>query len=797
MALFYELEASDATFSTAVADVTAKETGTYTETKAGQSENATSPELVTEQLIGDLALILICGAVSTVIFKKLKQPLVLGYIVAGFLVGPHFLLFPSVANEANIDFWAQIGIIALLFSLGLEFSFKKLLNVGGTAVTTTTLSVTCMMTLGYGVGKILGFSSINSLFLGAMISMSSTTIIIKALNDLNLNRRRFVPGVFGVLICEDLFAVLLMVILSSIAINNSFEGSDLLMSVSKLVFFLIIWFVIGIGLIPTFFRRYRKIINDEILLILAMGLCFLMAVFSVYSGFSLALGAFVMGSILAGTCEAEHINKVVKPIKDMFGAVFFISVGMMVDPAIIVEYIGPILLLSATVIVGKITFITFGMLLNGQPLKIAMESGFSLTQIGEFAFIIATLGMSLGVINPTLYPIIVAVSVVTTFFSPYFIKFAEPAYNKLLPHIPKKLEFIINRYSKEAAEENETKTIWKQVISKYAWRIILYSTLIIGIETLAKQYLFPFLTEIWSGFGKGVATALTVAFIAPFVLALAYPNITRKQRKRLEETSTRLVNVPIVVLAIFKVLLAFGYIFWFLTGVYPNAAGITLSIACFILLFIFFSKKVKKQMRSIEHKFVANLNERELRKTGKANNIVSDLHVAYMTVGFDCPFVGERLGHSNIRKEYGVNVVSIQRGSQTIPVPKSDTRIFPGDLLGVIGTEEQIDPLIPIVENGIEQFDDGKSHEMLYTHFVIAYDSALVGRSASSIKMRDNYSSLLIAIQRGENEFLKPDGSELFKAGDVLWIVGDSGMIEKMKHLKQLPEPENAGGKPQ
>lgn len=793
MAFFYELEASDASFSTAHADVTVKGAETSTETKVNPNENTPSSELVTEQLIGDLALILICGAISTVIFKKLKQPLVLGYIVAGFLVGPHFLLFPSVANEANIDFWAQIGIIALLFSLGLEFSFKKLLNVGGTAVTTTTLSVTCMMSLGYGVGKFLGFTSMNALFLGAMISMSSTTIIIKALNDLNLNRRRFVPVVFGVLICEDLFAVLLMVILSSIAINNSFEGTDLLMSVLKLVSFLIIWFIIGVGVIPPFFRRYRKIINDEILLILAMGLCFLMAIFSVFSGFSLALGAFLMGSVLAGTCEAEHINKAVKPIKDLFGAVFFISVGMMVNPGIIAEYIGPILLLSATVIVGKITFITFGMLLNGQPLKIAMESGFSLTQIGEFAFIIATLGMSLGVIDPTLYPIIVAVSVVTTFFSPYFIKFAEPAYNKLLPHIPKQMGFIINRYSKEAAEESETKAIWKNVISKYAWRIILYSTLIVGIETLSKKFAFTFLIDLWGEPGKAIATALTIAVIAPFVLALAYPNITRKQRAKLKEKS-RMVNVPIMVLATFKVLLAFGYIFWFLTSIYPNATGIILSIASFILLFIFFSKKVKKQMKSLEHKFVANLNERELRKTGKANNIVSDMHVAYMTVGYDCPFVGERLGNSNIRKEYGVNVVSIQRGSHTIPVPNSNTRIFPGDLLGVIGSEQQIDHLIPIIENGIEQYEEGNAHEVIYTHMLIPYDSVLIGESTQSINLRNRYSSLLVAIQRGENEYLKPNGNELFMAGDILWLVGDISKIEELKHLKKLPDEEDSVG---
>ncbi|MDE6715196.1 MAG: cation:proton antiporter, partial [Muribaculaceae bacterium] len=386
-------------------------------------------QLRTEDLIGDLALILVFGALSIVLFKKLKQPLVLGYIVAGFLVGPHFLYVPSVTNEPNIEFWGEIGIVVLLFALGLEFSFKKLMNVGGSAVIASLTCVTGMLLTGMGVGKLLHFSFINSLFLGAMLSMSSTTIIIKAISDLNMKRRKFVPLVSGMLVCEDLFAVVMMVILSSIAVKNSFEGSELVMSVAKLVLFLVLSFAVGVYVIPSLFRYFRRTINDEVLLIIAMGLCFGMSIIAVKAGFSLALGAFLMGSILAGTCEAERIEHVVKPVKDLFGAVFFISVGMMVDPVLIWEYIGPIMLISACVIVGMILFGTLGMLVAGQPLKIAIESGFCLPQIGEFAFIIATLGMNLGVLDATIYPIIVAVSVITTFFTPYFIKFAEPVYN--------------------------------------------------------------------------------------------------------------------------------------------------------------------------------------------------------------------------------------------------------------------------------------------------------------------------------------------------------------------------------
>ena len=400
-----------------------------------------------ESLISDLAFILLLGAVVTLVFKWIKQPVVLGYIVAGFLASPNFKPLPSVTTMENIEFWAQIGIIVLLFSLGLEFSFKKLVNTGGSAVVTALIIVAGMMGTGFLIGHLLGFTTINSLFLGGMLSMSSTTIIIKAFTDLNLRHKRFASLVFAVLIVEDLFAVVMMVLLSSIALNNSVEGGEMLMSVSKLAFFLIIWFLVGVFVIPSALNRFRRFLNNETLLVVSMGLCLGMAVFSVFCGFSMALGAFVMVPYSAGTSYAERIENVTMPVKDLFGSVFFISVGMMVQPDIILQYWWPILLLSVVVIVGMIIFGTFGMLVTGQPLKIAIQSGFSLTQIGEFAFIIATLGMSLGVLNPEIYPIVVAVSVITTFTTPYFIRLADPAYARVEKRLPERLRFLIDRYT--------------------------------------------------------------------------------------------------------------------------------------------------------------------------------------------------------------------------------------------------------------------------------------------------------------------------------------------------------------
>ena len=735
-----------------------------------------------EGLIADLALILVLGAISTIVFKKLKQPIVLGYIVAGFLVGPHFDYFPTIHNEENIDFWAQIGIIVLLFSLGLEFSFKKLMNVGGSAIVTALIIVAGMMGLGFVVGHVLNFSNINSLFLGGMLSMSSTTIIIKAFNDLNMSHRKFVPRVLAVLICEDLFAVVMMVLLSSIAINNSVHGGELLMSILKLVFFLVIWFSVGVYLIPTFFKYSRRLINDEILLVVAMGMCFLMAVFSVYSGFSMALGAFVMGSILAGTCEAEHIEHVVKPVKDLFGAVFFISVGMMVDTGIIVEYASTIVTLSLVVIVGMIVFGTFGMLATGQSLKIAIESGFSLTQIGEFAFIIASLGLSLNVLEPSLYPIVVAVSVITTFFTPYFIKWAEPFYNRLMPHLPTRLLYLLERYSKQESSVSEEKKIWKAVIGRYAWRILLYSTMIIAIVVVSTSYLLPFMDKlVGEDWGDVITAGITLTVMSPFLLALSMPTTKQSEWQALQSKSGSRSTMPLVVLSIMRLLMVFALVTYYLSDVFTLTAGVSMGFGFIFSLIIFLSKKVRRRMRDMELRFIRNLNERELRRSGHDSNLVSDLHVAYIKVGYSCPFVGERLRNSNLRKNYGVNVVNIQRGAQTFPIPNGDMRIFPGDMLGIIGNDEQIQRLLPIMEDSAENSEVHDDVEVKFMPIEIGEHSPLVGKTSASIRLRDDYQALLVAIQRGENRYIKPDGSEVFEPHDILWVVGNDAKLAPLK----------------
>ncbi|MDE5643017.1 MAG: cation:proton antiporter [Muribaculaceae bacterium] len=731
-----------------------------------------------EGLITDLAFILLLGAFVTVLFKWIRQPVVLGYIVAGFLASPHFAYLPAVPTDATIDCRAESGIVVLLFSLGLEFSFKKLLNSGGSAVVTALIIVVGMMLAGFAIGHILGFNTINSLFLGGMLSMSSTTIIIKAFTDLGLRQRKFASMVLAVLIVEDLFAVVMMVILSSIAINNSVEGSQLLLSVGKLVFFLVMWFIVGVYVLPSMLNAFRRFLNSETLLVISMGLCLGMSVFSVYCGFSLALGSFVMGSILAGTSYAERIEHVVTPVKDLFGSVFFISVGMMVQPAILVEYWLPILILSAVVITGMIIFGTFGMLVTGQTLKVAIESGFSLTQIGEFAFIIATLGMSLGVLVPTLYPIVVAVSVITTFTTPYFIKMAVPVYNAIERHLPARLRFLIDRYQNEASKDAASGHKWGKVIRRFAGTTIIYSIILTAIMLASKTYLAPWLDSLFPDWSRMLGAAVTLCCMAPFLLALVSPPSSDSI------ASTPGARIPCIVILVFRWIIAFIFVIQVLSRAYSAWTGIYVAVAILLLAALYFSKRLRGQMSRMETKFIDNLNERELRRSGRNNQVVSDLHQAYMTVGSGCAFAGQTLADSNLRHRFGVNVVSIQRGPRLISIPGARQRLYPGDVIGVIGTDEQLQRMLPEVEVSLpEGQSDG---EVRLASVLLDESSPLAGATPRSSSLRSSYDAIVVAVQR-EGEYIDSDPDLIFRSGDLVWLVGDPKKIAGLKFKQEKP----------
>lgn len=736
-----------------------------------------------ESLILDLAFILLLGAVVTVLFKWIKQPVVLGYIVAGFLASPQFTYLPSVASDANIHFWAEIGIVVLLFSLGLEFSFKKLVNSGGSAVVTALIIVVGMMGAGYVVGYAMGFSSINCLFLGGMLSMSSTTIIIKAFTDLGLRQKKFASQVLAVLIVEDLFAVVMMVILSSIAAGNSVEGIELVYSVGKLVFFLVIWFLVGTYVLPSAFKSVSRFLNSETLLIVSMGLCLGMAVFSVYCGFSLALGAFVMGSILAGTSYAERIEHVVTPVKDLFGAVFFISVGMMVNPAVIANYWPSILLLSAVVIVGMIVFGTFGMLVTGQTLRVAIRSGFSLTQIGEFAFIIATLGMSLGVLDASLYPIIVAVSVLTTFTTPMFIKMSLPVCEFIERHLPGRLRFLIDRYHKNVSQEQASTAVsWFELIKKSLARTMLYAIVLVAITIVARQYLLGWLDRVISDWSHALTLTITLAAMAPFLMALVSPlaRVLSALKKGDKQAGVKLTTAGIV-MAIFSFIIALFFASATIIWLYSMTAALSVGLSAVLLIVMIFSSRVRRRMAGIEARFLDNLNERELSRRGTNNTIVHDLHLAYMTLGSGSEFLGQRLCETKLRDRYGVNVVSLQRSSgELFPMPPANIRLFPGDVLGVIGVDEQLESLLPAVEASNAETNPASSD---YTLFSVRLDanSPLVGKTPRTSRLRNNYDAVVLAVERGE-EFFDQNPDLQFNADDILWLYGDRHRLQSLKN---------------
>lgn len=502
-------------------------------------------------LILDLTLITIYAAIVTLLFKKLKQPTVLGYILAGILAGPYFDLLPTVTDRENLSLWADIGVIFLLFGLGLEFSFKKMINVGKAAMITANANILFMLFLGYNTGLLLGWTTMDSFFLGSMISMSSTTIIIKAFDDLNIKKQKFTDLVFGVLVVEDLVGILLLVLLPTIALGSTIDSEALLFSTGKLILFLVLCFVTGIYLVPTLLKKIDSFLNDEQLLLVMIALCFGMVALANYSGFSSALGAFIMGSILAETPLIERIEKTIKPLKDFFGAVFFVSVGMMVNPAMFIEYAWPICVITFIVMAGKVAFSCFGFIVSGQPLKTSVLGAFSLAQVGEFAFIIASLGMSLGVLHKQVYPIIVAVSVITTFFTPMMIKFAEPMFNVIKRYLPEKWQEFL---AKHAAGQKETKSeerLWNMLLKNYLLRLILFIMINYAVIGFSNYFVRPWVHQYLPNMAaRAAVTAITLLLMSPFLKALIgwetiLPVVLSEKFRPLSETANQLFKVNI------------------------------------------------------------------------------------------------------------------------------------------------------------------------------------------------------------------------------------------------------------
>lgn len=744
-------------------------------------------------MIKDLALILVMAGIVTLIFKKLKQPLVLGYIVAGFLVSPHMPYTASVVDVESIHLWADIGVMFLLFSLGLDFSFKKILRMGASPIISTCTIIFCMSMLGLAVGRAFGWGQMDCIFLGGMLAMSSTTIIYKAFDDLGLRQQQFAGLVMSVLILEDILAIVMMVMLSAIAHGN-LEGGQMLHSVMSIVFFLVLWLVVGIFAIPLFLRSVRNLINNEVLLVVALGLCCAMAVFSTQVGFSSAFGAFIMGSILAETIEAERIEKLVEPVKNLFGAIFFVSVGMLVDPKILVEYAIPIALLVLTILVGQSVFGTFSFMLGGESLKSAMRCGFSMAQIGEFSFIIASLGLSLGVISDFLYPVVVAVSVITTFLTPYMIRLATPAYNNLESHLPNKLINSLNQIA-VGSHHTQEQSKWKKLLTQMAINTVVYSILTSAAIAMMLTFVLPFMRELLPGwelhwYANAVTGVLTVLVIAPFLRAMVMKKNRSEEFRALWAENNR-NRLPLIFTILVRVVIAVAFIFYICNYLSRFTNALMITIALVVIVLIIFSRWVKHRSITLERLFVQNLRSRDIEAQvqGKKRPLYEgrlldrDIHIAEFEVPSDSKWMGQTLKQLNLGRKYGVHISSILRGGWRINIPDGDYIIFPGDKLQVIGSDEQFTSFREALEKERLGVDvNFEQREMLLRQLIIGHDSPFVGKTLIESGIRDFYSCMVIGLEEGKQNLSPFRPNRKFEEGDIIWVVGERESLDALLH---------------
>lgn len=745
-------------------------------------------------LIEDLALILVVAGIVTLVFKKLKQPLVLGYIVAGFLVSPHMPYIMSVVDKGDIHTWADIGVMFLLFSLGLDFSFKKILKMGMAPVIAALTIIFSMMTLGILVGHSFGWNRMDCIFLGGMLAMSSTTIIYKAFDDLGLRQQRFASLVMSVLILEDVLAIVMMVMLSAIASGNNPDGGEMLGSILKIGFFLVLWFVVGIFLIPLFFRKTRKLMNSETMVIVALGLCCLMAVLSTKVGFSSAFGAFVMGSIIAETVEADKIIKLVEPVKNLFGAIFFVSVGMLVEPKVLVDYAIPILVLVLTILLGQGIFGTAGFMLSGQSLKNAMRCGFSMAQIGEFAFIIASLGLSLGVIGKFLYPVVVAVSVITTFLTPYMIRFAEPCYNHIEKHLPKKWVRRMNHVGNAHQNSTEEENAWKVLLRKMLINTAIYGILSTAVVTLMLTFVLPLCRNMLGHWpGNAVCGLFTVLMISPFLRSMVMKNVHSDEFRQLW-TESLLNRLPLIFTMIVRVAIAAMFIFYIVNYLTRFKEALMITIAGVALVAMVLSRRLKHRSIKLERLFIKNLRSREIaeqvngerRPLFEGRLLDRDIHIGDFDIPEDSTWIGRTLKDLQFRNRFGVHVSSILRGSLRINIPNGRQIIFPGDRISVIGSDEQLKNFSQAIANELIPEDpEIEKREMELRKFILSDGTPFIGKTLAESGIRDRYGCMVVGVEEGQENLTLVDPQRKFEKGDIIWLVGEEADLEKVR--QQIP----------
>lgn len=746
------------------------------------------------EIISDLALILISAGLVTLIFKRLGQPLVLGYIVAGFMAGPHMPYTPSVTDTSSIQSWADIGVIFLMFTLGLDFSFKKILKMGPKPIFAACMIVFCMMSVGNVAGFLFGWNSMDRLFLGGMLAMSSTTIIYKAFDDLALRSQKFSSEVLSVLVLEDILGILLMVVLSAMAVSRTFEGAQLLGNLLQLSFFLIIWFVVGVYVVPTFLRKSGKWINDETLLIVAIGLCFMLVVMASKAGYSSAFGAFMMGSILAETTEAENVERVVKPLKNLFGAIFFVSVGMLVNPQILMQYWWPILVLTLAIIVGQTIFGSISFLLSGQSLRVSMQCGFSLTQIGEFAFIIASLGTALNVTSQFLYPVVVAVSIVTTFLTPYMIKAAVPSYNTICRLIPERIHGKTNS-NKNPLQDAQPPRPWRTLIGSLLSGVSIYLALSVAVVLIAFGFLLPFCRTIFGHWpGNTICAVLTISLVSPFLRAIVIRKNHSESWKILRQKGRGNRCGLLLTIGIRYALATFvvAYVINFLSPLpSPWRLPVHISISASLVGAMVASRRIKYLSILMERNFVKNLRSRDTKKQLEANGkrpayagrlLSHDIHLSQLQIPANSNWCGKNLRELQFGENCGVLIAAIIRGPYRINIPDGGATLYPGDRIEAIGDDDSLQHFSERIGSEITPLTENTSKYQLMLHRLnITRNSPMIGGTLKSSHLKEKYHCMAVGFEADDGTIDTADSSRVINSNDTLWLVGEEQSLKRVE----------------
>ncbi len=741
-------------------------------------------------LLHDLALILIVAGAVTIIFKALKQSLVLGYIIAGVLTGPYIEFIPTATEISSVEFWGKIGVIFLLFGLGLEFSFKKLKTVGGPGAIAVFSEAVMMFSMGFLVGKIFGWSQLTSIFLGAMLAVSSTSIIIKTFDDLGIGGKKSSQLAIGALISEDLVAILMLVLLPTFVISKTFNGHELFSKMFSISIFLLLWFTGGIYLIPTLFKKLRKLMTGETLIVVSLGLCLLMVVISLNANISEALGAFVMGSILSGTAQRDKIVKLIKPIKDFFGAIFFVAVGMLVVSSVVRHFWPLILVITVAIVLAKPVSVTIGFLFGGQPLKIALPAGMCLCQIGEFSYIIATLGRDLKATPDYLYPVIVAVSILTTFATPYWIKAGEPAFKFIYRHVGPSWKRVIDRLGTGKRMLNQESS-WKKLIKSYISRVLIYTTWSVAVGLIFVNVINPYLLRLVGNIlpdaGKVlwiriIEFVITILAMAPFLWALVRKKDKSGAYEQIWE-DRKFYRGPLLFMVALKYIIALIAISMIASIYIAGGAGALILICLAVVIMVVLSNRIKRYYNQIEHRFLVNLDSEGGRRFVIPRDMANEMHMEKCVIGQNSFLAGKSIGEIHRRKNTGALIIQIIRGKHIFNLPSKTHVLYPADSLLLLGSDSQIRAFMDLSEDAPyeDEIYEGDLIEMKLFQITLDENSPMAGCDANITRIREKFVVLISGVvKEASDDFMRANSSIIIGKGDTVWVVGSKQNIEKL-----------------